>query len=68
MNPIDAVTLLLVVVAVILGWRSGAIPQLLGLVGAVLAGAAVLYALPLVEWTPGRDRPGPPADRRARCA
>ena len=49
MNPIDAVTLLLVVVAAILGWRSGAIPQVLGLVGAVVAGAAVLYALPLLS-------------------
>ena len=49
MNPIDAVTLLLVLVAAILGWRSGAIPQVLGLVGAVLGGAAVLYALPLVS-------------------
>jgi S1-C subfamily serine protease len=48
-NPIDAVTLLLVVVAAILGWRSGAIPQVLGLVGAVAAGAAVLYALPLLS-------------------
>jgi S1-C subfamily serine protease len=48
-NPIDAVTLLLVVVAAILGWRSGAIPQVLGLVGAVVAGAAVLYALPLLS-------------------
>jgi S1-C subfamily serine protease len=46
-NPIDAVTLLLVLVAAILGWRSGAIPQVLGLTGAILGGAAVLYALPL---------------------
>ena len=49
MNPIDAVTLLLVVVAAILGWRSGALPQVLGLLGAILAGAAVLYALPLLS-------------------
>ena len=49
MNPIDAVTLLLVVVAAILGWRSGAIPQVLGLLGAILGGAAVLYALPLLS-------------------
>ncbi len=57
MNPIDAVTLLLVVVAVILGWRSGAIPQLLGLVGAVLAGAAVLYAIPLASGPLGEIDP-----------
>ena len=37
------------VVAAILGWRSGAIPQVLGLLGAILAGAAVLYALPLLS-------------------
>jgi S1-C subfamily serine protease len=48
-NPIDAITILLVVVAAILGWRSGAIPQVLGLIGAVAAGAAVLYALPLLK-------------------
>jgi hypothetical protein len=56
-NPIDAVTLLLIVVAVILGWRSGAIPQLLGLVGAVLAGAAVLYAVPLASGPLGEIDP-----------
>ena len=57
MNPIDAVTLLLVVVAVILGWRSGAIPQLLGLVGAVVAGAAILYAIPLASGPLGEIDP-----------
>ena len=35
MNPIDVLTLLLIVVALILGWRSGAIPQISGLIGAI---------------------------------
>lgn len=46
MNPIDALTLLLVVVALILGWRSGAIPQVTGLVGAVGGGVVAILALP----------------------
>ena len=46
MNALDAITLCLVVAAVILGWRSGAIPQILGLVGAVAGGAAAILALP----------------------
>jgi len=44
-NPIDAITLLLIVVAVILGWRSGAIPQVTGLLGAI--GGAVVAILSL---------------------
>ena len=53
MNPLDLLALLLLVVAVILGIRSGALPQLLGLVGAILAamaGLAILpYAAPLLD-------------------
>jgi S1-C subfamily serine protease len=45
-NPIDAITLLLIVVTAILGWRSGAIPQVSGLLGAILGGAAAITALP----------------------
>jgi len=45
-NPLDAITLCLIVAAVILGWRSGAIPQIFGLVGAVIGGAAAILALP----------------------
>jgi hypothetical protein len=45
-NEFDAITLLLVVVAAILGWRSGAIPQVTGLIGAVAGGAAAILALP----------------------
>jgi S1-C subfamily serine protease len=45
-NALDAITLLLVVVAVILGWRSGAIPQIAGLLGAIAGGAAAILVLP----------------------
>ena len=45
-NPLDAITLLLIVVTAILGWRSGAIPQVAGLIGAIAGGAAVILALP----------------------
>jgi S1-C subfamily serine protease len=45
-NPLDALTLLLIVVAAILGWRSGAIPQVSGLIGAIAGGAAAILAFP----------------------
>jgi S1-C subfamily serine protease len=47
-NPIDAITLLLIVVAAILGWRSGAIPQVAGLIGAVAGGAVAILAFPYI--------------------
>ena len=46
MNPLDAVAVCLVVAGAILGWRSGAIPQITGLVGAILGGLGVILALP----------------------
>ena len=46
MNPIDALTLLLIVVALILGWRSGAIPQITGLLGAIAGAVVAIVALP----------------------
>jgi len=55
-NPVDLVAILLIVIAVILGVRSGALPQLLGLIGAAaaaLAGLAVLpAAMPLLDGLP----------------
>jgi S1-C subfamily serine protease len=45
-NPLDAVAVLLVIMAIILGWRSGAIPQVGGLIGAVGGGAIAILALP----------------------
>lgn len=49
MNPIDLAAIALVVVSVILGFRSGALPQLGGLMGAVAGGGAVLLAVPLFQ-------------------
>jgi hypothetical protein len=45
-NALDAITLLLIVVALILGWRSGAIPQVSGLLGAIAGGVIAILALP----------------------
>ena len=45
-NPLDLIAILLVVVALILGARSGAIPQVGGLLGAVAGGALAVWLLP----------------------
>jgi S1-C subfamily serine protease len=45
-NPVDLVAIALLVIAVILGVRSGALPQLLGLGGAAVAAIAGLIILP----------------------
>lgn len=45
-NPLDLITICLVVAGAILGWRSGAIPQVTGLIGAVIGGLGVILALP----------------------
>jgi hypothetical protein len=47
-NPIDLLTLVLIVVALILGWRSGAIPQVSGLLGAIGGGVLAIALLPYV--------------------
>jgi S1-C subfamily serine protease len=47
-NPLDLIAVLLVVVALILGARSGAIPQVSGLLGAVAGGVAVVLLLPVL--------------------
>lgn len=49
MNPLDLVAILLVVIAVVLGVRSGALPQLLGLMGAAVAALSGLAILPSVS-------------------
>ena len=46
MNPLDLIALLLVIVALVLGARSGAIPQVGGLLGAVAGGAGAVLLLP----------------------
>ena len=47
-NPLDALAIVLLVIAVILGVRSGALPQLLGLTGAAVAALTGLAILPAV--------------------
>lgn len=55
MNPLDLLAIVLIVIAVLLGIRSGALPQLLGLAGAAVAALAGLAVLPSV--TPLLDEP-----------
>jgi S1-C subfamily serine protease len=47
-NPLDLVAIVLLVLAVLLGVRSGALPQLLGLTGAAIAALTGLAILPAV--------------------
>jgi S1-C subfamily serine protease len=47
-NPLDLVAVVLVILAVVLGFRSGALPQIGGLLGAVGGGALIVLALPLL--------------------
>jgi S1-C subfamily serine protease len=56
-NALDLVAILLIVVAVVLGVRSGALPQLLGLMGAAVAALSGLAILPSV--TPFLDSLAP---------
>ncbi|MBI2762320.1 MAG: MarP family serine protease [Chloroflexi bacterium] len=58
MNPVDAIALGLLMLAVILGIRSGALPQLGGLVGAGIGAVAAISVLPtilpsIVPWPAG---------------
>jgi S1-C subfamily serine protease len=47
-NPLDLVAIVLIVLAVVLGFRSGALPQIGGLIGAVGGGGLAILALPLL--------------------
>ena len=49
MNGFDLVIVVLVVVAVVIGFRSGALPQLVGLAGALLGGGLALLLLPHLD-------------------
>ncbi len=49
MNLFDLVVVVLVVVAMIVGFRSGALPQMCGLVGALAGGVLAVLALPWLE-------------------
>jgi len=48
-NLFDVVVLVLIVVAVLIGVRSGALPQIGGLIGAFGGGALAVVGLPLIE-------------------
>jgi S1-C subfamily serine protease len=49
-NPLDLLAIVLVVLAILLGFRSGALPQVGGLLGAIGGGALAVLAVPhLVE-------------------
>ena len=49
MNLLDLVVVVLLVVAVVIGFRSGALPQLCGLVGAVAGGIVAVLSLPYLR-------------------
>jgi S1-C subfamily serine protease len=48
-NLFDGVVIVLVAMATLLGFRSGALPQLIGLIGAIAGGALAVLALPHLE-------------------
>jgi S1-C subfamily serine protease len=60
-NLFDLGAIVLLVVAVVLGFRSGALPQVGGLGGAVLGGGLAIVALPLVELAVASLEPWPKA-------
>ena len=49
MNLFDVGVVVVIVIATIFGYRSGALPQLFGLFGAVSSGALAVIALPHLE-------------------
>lgn len=49
MNVLDLVAVLLIVLAAILGFRSGFVPQAGGLIGAIVGGAIVVLVLPALS-------------------
>ena len=53
-NPVDLVAIGLVVLAALFGYRSGALPQVGGLLGAIVGGVLAILALPWFE-DPLRD-------------
>jgi S1-C subfamily serine protease len=56
-NPIDLIAILLVVLGAFLGFRSGALPQLGGLIGAIGGAAILILALPVLADPIGRIDP-----------
>jgi S1-C subfamily serine protease len=56
MNPLDLAAIALIVVAAILGFRSGALPQIGGLLGALIGGAIAVVSLPwFANWLRDMD-------------
>ena len=49
MNLFDLVVVVIVIIAIVVGFRSGALPQLVGLIGAIAGGVIALRALPYLE-------------------
>jgi S1-C subfamily serine protease len=48
-NLFDLVVVVILIVAMVVGFRSGALPQLAGLLGAIFGGALILVALPFLK-------------------
>jgi S1-C subfamily serine protease len=57
-NLFDVVVIVLLVAAILIGFSSGALPQLGGLIGAFAGGAGAIVALPWVEQPLERFEPG----------
>ncbi len=51
MNLFDLVVVVILIVAMVVGFRSGALPQMVGLVGALVGGGLILVLLPALEET-----------------
>ncbi len=51
MNLFDLVVVVILIVALVVGFRSGAVPQMVGLLGAVAFGGVAVIALPALEDT-----------------
>ena len=49
MNPVDIIAIGLIILAALLGFRSGALPQIGGLIGAILGGVLAVLSLPWFE-------------------
>jgi S1-C subfamily serine protease len=56
-NWFDALVVALVVIAVVIGFRSGALPQICGLTGAVVGGGLAIFVLPHLEEPLGSVEP-----------
>jgi S1-C subfamily serine protease len=57
-NAFDVAVIVIVVAAILIGLNTGAIPQLAGLLGAIIGGALAIAALPLLEAPLSRVEPG----------